>query len=184
MMLLSEFNHAVKIISCPRTTICNKCEQSNMSGNILNAGDNSRYEEMFGFSESYFKTAPSHLDECTKHKILKLQQNNVRPQKIIENPNIIPDKTYQMDEPDDNISDERDQITKIMKKNIIQDEETEQMKNLSTTIETKNIKTINHEEWEKSMNEERDLKNKMDEYTMLTKNNRNVILMLFREEVK
>ena len=33
-----------------------------------------------------------------------------------------------MDEPDDNISHERDQITKIMKKNIIEDEETEQMK--------------------------------------------------------
>ena len=37
MMLLSEFNDAVKIKSCPRTTICNKCEQSNMSGDILNA---------------------------------------------------------------------------------------------------------------------------------------------------
>ena len=48
-----------------------------------------------------------------------------------------------MDEPDDNISDERDQITK---KNIIEDEETEQMKNLSTAIETTNRKTINHEE--------------------------------------
>ena len=91
---------------------------------------------MFGFSESYFKTAPSHLDECTKHKILKLQQDNVRPEKIIENPDIIPDETYQMDEPDDNISDERDQITKIMKKKVIEDEETEQMKNLSKTIET------------------------------------------------
>ena len=53
-----------------------------------------------------------------------------------------------MDEPDDNISDERDQITKIMKKNIIEDEETEQMKNLSTAIETTNRKTINHEEQE------------------------------------
>ena len=78
-----------------------------------------------------------------------------------------------MDEPDDNISDERDQITKIMKKSIIEDEETEQMKNLSTAIETTNRKTINHKELEKSINEERDLKNKMDEFTMLTKNNRN-----------
>ena len=51
-----------------------------------------------------------------------------------------------MDEPDDNISDERDQITKITKKKIIEDEETEQMKNLSTAIETTNRKTINHEE--------------------------------------
>ena len=50
MMLLSEFIHAVKIISCPRTTICNKCEQINMSGDILNAGENYDDEEMFGFS--------------------------------------------------------------------------------------------------------------------------------------
>ena len=111
---------------------------------------------MFGFSVSYFKTAPHHLDEYTKLKILKLQQDNVRPQKIIENPNIIPDKTYQIDEPDDNISDERDQLTKIMKKKIIEDEETEQMKNLSTTIETTNRKEINNEELEISNNEERD----------------------------
>ena len=47
------------------------------------------------------------------------------------------------------------------------------MKILSTTTETTNRKTINHEELEKSINEERDLKNKMYEFTMLTKNNRN-----------
>ena len=78
-----------------------------MSGDILNPGEKSDDEEMFAFSESYFKTAPHHLDEYTKLKILKLQQDNVRPQKIIENPNIISDETYQMDEPDDNISDEK-----------------------------------------------------------------------------
>ena len=86
MMLLSEFNHTVKIISCPRAKRYNKCEQSNMSGDILNAGDNSHYEEIFGFSESYFKSAPSHLDECTKHKILKLQQDNVKPPKNYRKP--------------------------------------------------------------------------------------------------
>ena len=102
-----------------------------------------------------------------------MQQDNVRPQKIIENHNIIPDETYQMDEPDDNISNERDQLTKIMKKQIIEDEETEQMKNLSKTIETSKRKTINHEELEKYINEERDIKNKMDEFTMLPKINRN-----------
>ena len=111
-----------------------------MSGDILNAGDNSRYEEMFGFSESYFKSAPSHLDECTKHKILKLQQDNVRPQKIIENPDIIPDEKYQKDEPDENNSDERDQIRKIIKTTIIEYEENVHLKNLSTAIEPKNRK--------------------------------------------
>ena len=88
-----------------------------MSGDILITGDNADDEEIFGFSESYFKTAPSHLDKCTKNKILKLQQKNMRPKNIIENTDIIPDETYQMNEPDDKNSDERDQIRKIIKKN-------------------------------------------------------------------
>ena len=45
-----------------------------------------------------------------------------------------------MDEPEDNNSDERDQIGKIIKKTIIEDEETVQLKILSTAIETKNRK--------------------------------------------
>ena len=103
-------------------------------------GDNADDEEIFGFSESYFKTAPSHLDECTKNKILKLQQEDMRPQNIIENTDIIPDETYQMNEPDNNNSDERDQIRKLTKKKIIEDEETVHLKNLSTAIETTNRK--------------------------------------------
>ena len=67
-MLISEFIHAIKIIPCPRTTICNKCEQSNTIGEILNAGDNVDDEESFGFSESHFKIAPRNLDEYTKSK--------------------------------------------------------------------------------------------------------------------
>ena len=115
-MLLSEFNHALKISPCPRTTICNKCAQSNMTGDILNTGDNADDEDIFGFSESYFTTAPRHLDECTKNKLLNLQQENMRPQKSIENTEKIPDETYQMNEPDDNNSDERNQIKKIKRK--------------------------------------------------------------------
>ena len=64
----------------------------------------------------------------------------MRPKKIIENPDIIPNKTYQIDGPDDNNSDERDQISKIIKKTIIQYEETVHLKNLSTAIETTNMK--------------------------------------------
>ena len=45
-----------------------------------------------------------------------------------------------MYEPDDNNSDEKDQIGKIMKKTIIENEETEHLKNLSTAIETTNRK--------------------------------------------
>ena len=67
-MLLSDFIHAVKIILFPRTTICNKCEQSNTSGDILNAGDNVDDKDFFGFSESYFKISPLNIDEYTKNK--------------------------------------------------------------------------------------------------------------------
>ena len=81
-MLLSQFIHAVKISPCPRTTVCNKCAQSNTSGDILITRDNADDEDIFGFSESYFKTAPRHLDECTKNKLWNLQQENMRPQKI------------------------------------------------------------------------------------------------------
>ena len=49
-MLLSEFTNAVKISACTMTTICNKCEQSNTSGDIFNAGDNVDDEEIFGSS--------------------------------------------------------------------------------------------------------------------------------------
>ena len=45
-----------------------------------------------------------------------------------------------MDEPDDNNSDERYQITKTIKKTIMEDEETVHQKNLSTAIETTNRK--------------------------------------------
>ena len=65
-MLLSQFIHAVKTSPCPRTTLCNKCALSNTSGDILITGDNTDDKEIFGFSESYFKNTPRHLDECTK----------------------------------------------------------------------------------------------------------------------
>ena len=50
-MLLSEFLHAEIINACPRTIICNKYEQSNTRGDILNAGDNVDDQETFGFTE-------------------------------------------------------------------------------------------------------------------------------------
>ena len=57
-----------KISPCPRTTVCNKCAQSNTSDDTLITGDNADDEDIFGFSKSYFQTAPSHLDECKKNK--------------------------------------------------------------------------------------------------------------------
>ena len=44
-MSLSEFIYSVKIFPCTRKKICNKCEQSNTSCDILNAGDNVDDEE-------------------------------------------------------------------------------------------------------------------------------------------
>ena len=42
----------------------------------------------------------------------------MRPQNNIENTDNISDKTYQMNEPDDNNSDERDQIRKSLRKKL------------------------------------------------------------------
>ena len=67
--LLSKFSHAERISACSRTTFCNKCEQGHMRGDILNAGDNVDDQEKFGFTESYFKIAPTNIDHYTKKKI-------------------------------------------------------------------------------------------------------------------
>ena len=37
-----------------------------MIGEILNAGDNVDDQENFGFTESYFKIAPTNIDDYTK----------------------------------------------------------------------------------------------------------------------
>ena len=50
-VLLSEFSHSEIISACPRTIICNKCEQNIMREKILNASDNVDDKEKFGFTE-------------------------------------------------------------------------------------------------------------------------------------
>ena len=67
----------------------------------MNAGDNADDEDFFGFSESYFKIVPRHLDECTKSKLLNLQQENMRPHRNIEIIGKIPDEKYQNNKPGD-----------------------------------------------------------------------------------
>ena len=57
-MLLSEFSHAERISEFPRTIICNKCEQNNMRGEILNYGENVDDQEYFGFTGSYISKLP------------------------------------------------------------------------------------------------------------------------------
>ena len=68
-------------------------------------------------------------------------------------------------------SKEKDKMN--ISKQIIMDEETEQLENLNTDIETTKRKSTNHEELDKSINKEIDLNNTMDEFTMLTKINKN-----------
>ena len=65
-ILLSEFLYAEIIIVCPRTIICNKCEQTNIRGDILNDGENVDDQEIFRFTESYFKISPTNIDGYTK----------------------------------------------------------------------------------------------------------------------
>ena len=55
-----------------------------MRGDILNAGDNVDDQENFGFIESYFKIAPTNIDDYTKNKSLNMQQENLRPQRNME----------------------------------------------------------------------------------------------------
>ena len=56
------FHKLKKIISFPRTTIHNNCEQNNMLGDILNAGDNFDDQEDYGFRGALFKIAPTVID--------------------------------------------------------------------------------------------------------------------------
>ena len=79
-MLLSEFslaekepksqektcNDCEKISACPRTIICNNCEQNNTIGEILNADDSVDDKEYFGFTGSYFNISPTVIDDYTK----------------------------------------------------------------------------------------------------------------------
>ena len=83
-MLLSKFSHAEIISAFPRTIICNKCEQNSMRGEILNAGENVNDQEDSGFTGSYFKIAPTNIDDYTKNKYLYMQQDHLRPQRNIE----------------------------------------------------------------------------------------------------
>ena len=54
-----------------------------------------------------------------KNKLLNLELENMRPQKMIENTDNIPDKTYQMNEPDNKKSDKRDQISKSLRNKLL-----------------------------------------------------------------
>ena len=94
-MLLSEFSHAERISACPGTIIFNKCEQVNMRGEMLNAGDNVDDQDNVGFTGSYSKIAPTNIDDYTKNNFLNIQQENLRTQRNIENIYKQTDEKYQ-----------------------------------------------------------------------------------------
>ena len=84
-MLLSEFLQAESIIPCPRTTICNNCEQNNMFGDIFNAGDNVGDQEDYGFRGSFFEITPTVIYEYTENLLKNMQLENLRPMRNVDN---------------------------------------------------------------------------------------------------
>ena len=108
-MLLSEFSRAEKI-PCPGTIFCNNCEQQNMLGDILNAGDNVDYQEDYGFRESFLKISLTVIDNYTRKKLLNTQLENLIPKRNIQNNDKYPDEINQINMIDEKESDERYQI--------------------------------------------------------------------------
>ena len=92
------------------------CEKSNTC-----AGDNVDDQEIFGFTESFFKIAPKNISEYTKNKLLNMQQGNMRTQINIKINDKLTDEGYQKNKLDDKEFDERYHISKIDKEKIIED---------------------------------------------------------------
>ena len=87
-----------------------------MRGYILSAGDNVDDQEKFGFTESLFKIAPTNIDDYTKNKLLNMKQDNFRLQINMDINYKQTDEIYQKNMIEKIESDERDQISKNMKK--------------------------------------------------------------------
>ena len=84
-MLISAFSQAENLIPCPRTIIFNNCEQNNLLGDVLNAGDNVDDQEDYGFRGSIFNIDPTVIDDYTKNKLINMQPEIWRPQRNIVN---------------------------------------------------------------------------------------------------
>ena len=56
-----------------------------MIGEILNTGDNVDDQEIFGFTGLYFKISPTNIYDYTIDKFLNMQQENLIPQRNMEN---------------------------------------------------------------------------------------------------
>ena len=78
-MLLSEFLQAEK----KTMSQDNKFEQNNLFCDILNAGDNVDNQEDYGFGGSFFKIAPTVIDDYTIKKLMNMQLEYLILQRII-----------------------------------------------------------------------------------------------------
>ena len=76
----------------PRIIIYNNCEQINMLGDILNAGDNVEDQEGYWFTGSFFKIPPTIIYDYTKKKWMNMQIENLRPQMNVQNIDEKPDE--------------------------------------------------------------------------------------------
>ena len=94
----------------------------------MNSSENVDDQEHFGFTESFFKFAPANIDDYTKHKLLNMQEENMRPQRSIEINDKLTGERYQKNKLDDKESDEENQISKIDEEKIIEDKEIMKLK--------------------------------------------------------
>ena len=103
-----------------------------MRGDILNDEENVDDQEIFEFTESYFRIAPTNIDDYTKNKLLNMQQENFISQINIGINDKRTDEIYQKNTIDDKESDERDHISKIYEEKILEDIEIMKLQNLSS----------------------------------------------------
>ena len=98
------------MIPCPRTILCNNCEQNNLFGDILNAGDNADDQEDYGFRTSFFKITPTVIYDYTTNKLMNMLLEILRPHINIENNDKQSDERNQVNMNDDMESDEINKI--------------------------------------------------------------------------
>ena len=84
-VLLYDLKKSENTISYPKRIICNNFEQNILLVDILNTGDNIDDREYYGVRGSFFKIAPTVIDDYTKNKWMNMQIENLRPQKNKEN---------------------------------------------------------------------------------------------------
>ena len=86
----------------------------------------------FGFKGSYFKIAPTNIDDYTKNKFLNIQQYNLIPQINKQNNDKKTDEGYRKSFIGEKESDERYHISKNDEDLFFEDTEITKLQNLSS----------------------------------------------------